>query len=133
MAAGNYLFRFGNYVFPMTCIAEDGYDCKPNQRQDLDPYTDQTGLTHRNTVPHTKSEVTITTRSNLTWDEMTAILAGLRNNYSSYKQRDAQCLYYDIENDTMKTGHFYLQSSQDFGIRQFKKRFKAATFVFVEY
>ncbi len=133
MAAGNYLFKFGNYVFPMTAIVEDGYDSKPNQRTDLDPYTDQTGLTHRNTVPHTKTEVTITTRGNLTWDEMADILSNLRANYQSYKQRDAMCTYYDVENNSMKTGHFYLQSSQEYGIHHFKKRFKSTTFVFVEY
>ena len=48
----SYLFKFGNYTFPDTYIAEGGYEIKPNQRQDLDSYTDQTGLTHRNAIPH---------------------------------------------------------------------------------
>ena len=77
----NVLFKFGDYEFPSEYIAEGGYSCKPNQRQDLDPYTDATGLTHRNALQHTKTEVSITTRSNLTWDEMTSIIQGLTSNY----------------------------------------------------
>lgn len=127
------LFKFGNYIFPSTCIAEEGYDISPNQRQDLDPYTDQTGLTHRQAVPHTKTEVRITTRSNLTWSQMNSILSGIRSNYRTYLERDATCIYWDPETASYKTGHMYLESSQSYKIKTFKKKYPSITFTFVEY
>ena len=134
MAAGrDYLFKFGNYVFPMTAIVEDGYVCKPNQRIDLDPYTDQTGVLRRGALPHTKTEVNITTRKNLSWEEVEDILANLKANYISYIEKDANCTYFDMENHTYKTGHFYLQSTQEFGIHHFNKQYQSITFSFVEY
>lgn len=127
------LFKFGNFIFPSTCIAEGGYDTKPNQRTDLDPFTDQTGLTHRNSLPHTKTEITITTRENLTWAEMNTIIQGLTSNYISWSDRDAMCTYWDTERLTYSTGHIYLESSQPIKIKTFNKRYPSITFTFVEY
>lgn len=127
------LFKFGSYEFPSTLIAEGGYVSKPNQRQDLDPFTDQTGLTHRNALAHTKTEVAITTRENLKWEEVNGIIQGLTSNYSNYAERDAECEYFDNETLTFKTGHMYLESSQGFTIKTYRKRYPAITFTFVEY
>lgn len=129
----NCLFKFGSYEFPSNLIAKDGYDIKPNQRQDLDPFTDQTGLTHRNALAHTKTEITITTRNNLTWAEVQSIMQGLTSNYINSAERDANCEYFDTETFTIKQGHMYLDPSQSFKIRIYKERYPAITFTFVEY
>lgn len=133
MAGPSYLFKFGNFIFPDTFINENGYDIKPNQRQDLDPYTDQTGLTHRNSVAHTKTEITITTRKNLRWEEVQTIMQGLTSNYRNSKERDANCTYFDTESFTMKTGHFYLDPSLSTKIRLVGERFDQLSFKFIEY
>lgn len=128
----DYLFKFGNYIFPMEYIAEGGYDSAPNQRQDLDPFTDQFGLTHRNTLLHTKTNVTIKTRE-LKWDEVQSIMQGLTSNYTSEKERDATCEYFDNENFTWKEGHMYLDPSLKFTVKQFNDKIKPITFQFIEY
>ena len=117
----------------MSYIAEGGYDIKPNQRQDLDPYTDQTGLTHRNALKHTKTEVSITLRKNLTWSQFESVMNGIVSNYRKYAERDANCEYFDPESRTVKTGHMYLESSQAFKIKTVNKRYEETTLVFVEY
>lgn len=139
------LFKFGNFEFPSTSIAEGGYVIKPNQRQDLDPFTDQTGLTHRNALSHTKTEIAITTRENLTWQEMHTILDGLQTNYTSWAERDAQCEYFDPETESIQSGHMYLESSQGYTVKLYKKLkandpdtnrkmyYPSTTFTFVEY
>lgn len=139
------LFKFGSFEFPSTSIAEGGYVIKPNQRQDLDPFTDQTGLTHRNALAHTKTEIAITTRENLTHAEMSLILSELQSNYSSWAERDAQCEYFDPETQSTKSGHMYLESSQQYKLKLYKKLsardsdsnrvkvYPATTFTFVEY
>ena len=38
-----YCLKFGNFIFPDKYINEGGYDCTPNQRQEVDPYTAQKG------------------------------------------------------------------------------------------
>ena len=127
------LFKFGSYEFPSTCIAEGGYEIKPHQRQDLDPYTDQNGLTHRHALSHHKTEINITTREGLTWSQMSSILSSISSNYINVDERDANCEYYDPEFQTTSSGHFYLDSSQAYTIKTFKKRYPSVTFSFVEY
>ena len=139
------LFKFGSFEFPSTSRAEGGYAIKPNQRQDLDPFTDQTGLTHRNALQHTKTEIAITTRENLTYDEMQTILTGLRSNYSNWAERDSNCEYFDPETQSTGSGHMYLESSQGYTVKLYKKLsatdsddnrkkfYPATTFTFVEY
>lgn len=127
------LFKFGNYEIPSTLISEGGYEIKPNQRQDLDPFTDQTGLTHRNALSHTKTEVVITLREGLSWSQVTSLISSIRSNYRRWAERDANCEYYDPETNTTKTGHMYLESSQGFTIKTFKEKYPALTLTFVEY
>ena len=119
----------------MEYIAEDGYDIKPNQRQDLDPFTDQTGLTHRNALKHTKTEISITLRGNLTWAQFESVINGIVSNYRNYSERDStNCSYFDPESRTLKTGkHMYLESSQAFKIKTVNKRYGDVTLTFVEY
>ena len=116
----------------MNLISENGYAIAPNQRQDLDPYTDAYGVTQRNALAHTKSSVEITV-NDVTWDEMQSIMSGLTSNYINYAERDANCEYFDTESFTYKTGHFYLDPSVKFSIKRFKKKYSSMTFIFTEY
>ena len=130
----SYTFKFGNYVFPDEYIAEKGYKCTPNQRQDLDPYTDQFGVTQRNALAHYKTQVDITTRAGLKWDDVASIMAGLRSNYINPRERDATCEYFDTEYFEMSGNHhMYLDPSFATQIRQMDKNFEPLTFTFIEY
>ena len=126
------LFQFGNYEIPSTLIAEGGYECLPNQRQDLDPYTDQYGVTHRNALAHTKTQVTITTRENLSHEEVRGLIQGLVSNYNNYRERSASCIYFDTESFSFKSGYMYLDPSFSTTIKTWKKKFKALTLIFIE-
>ena len=127
-----YLFKFGTYIIPEEYIAEGGYDIKPNQRQDLDPFTDQFGVTHRNALQHTKTDIELTIRP-LKWTDFQTLVSNLVSNYSIINERDAQCEYLDLETFTMKTGHFYLDPSCQFKIKKLNDRMDAFTLRFTEY
>ena len=127
-----YVFKFGEYIIPNEYIAEDGYDCTPNQRQDLDPYTDANGVTHRNALAHTKSDVTITFRA-LKWDEFTSLITGISSNYINTKERDAICSYLDMESMTINSGHMYLDPSMKFKVRRLNEKVNSFSLRFTEY
>lgn len=107
------LFKFGNFEFPSKYIKRDTFDTAPNQRQDLDSYTDGYGVTKRNVLSHTKTQIQFTTRK-MSGAEMRFIMDALISNYISYRERNAQCTYYDDETGTYKTGEFYLDPSLQF-------------------
>lgn len=130
-------FKFGGYSFPDELVKQGGVNAKPSQRQDLDSYTDGYGVTQRNALEHTKTEITITTLP-MSGDKMRAIMAGLRSNYINSKERDANCTYYDDESGTMATGHFYLDPSLEFnrievGSNGVPTKYGETKFTFIEY
>ena len=127
-----YLFKFGTYTFPNELIAEGGYECTPNQRQDLDPFTDQFGVTHRNALQHTKTDITITFRE-MSWQDFQTLISNIVANYAKITERDATCTYLDLETFTMKEGHFYLDPSCKFQIRQLNDRMPPFSLRFTEY
>ena len=127
-----YLFKFGSYTIPNEYITEGGYDCTPNQRQDYSPWTDADGVTHRNPVIHTKSDVTITFRE-LKWQEFTSLITGITANYLTAIERDAICSYLDMENMTISSGHFYLDPSCKFKVRRLNDKIDSFSLRFTEY
>lgn len=127
-----YLFKFGNYTIPNEYIAESGYECTPNQRQDLNPWTDADGVTHRNVVSHTKSDVTITFRS-LKWDEVTSLIQGITSNYTNSGERDAICTYLDMETLQAKSGHMYLDPSFKMKLKRLNDKVDSFSLRFTEY
>lgn len=127
-----YMFKFGNFEFPMDYIAENGFNISPNQRQDINPYTDANGLTHRQAVSHTKTNISIKTLD-MPWDMMEFIMQNMGKNYINFLERDAICEYYDVETRTYKTGHFYLDPRVTFTVKQFCVEYGEMTWTFIEY
>lgn len=106
-------FSFGNFSFPDKYVKWGGVSTAPNQRQDMDSYTDGYGVTQRNALAHTKTQIKFTTLP-MSGDELRAIMSGMTSNYINYSERDANCTYYDDESGAFKTGHFYLDPSFEF-------------------
>lgn len=134
MAYNGYFFQWGNFIFPMKYIKWDSYDSAPSQRQSLDAYTDEDGVTHDNALPHTKTEIKFTTVS-MWQSEWDAIMGSVVGNYINFNARDANCVYYDFETRQYKTGHFYLDksfraSANDIGG---VLRYSKAAWTFIEY
>ena len=129
-------FKFGTFEFPEKYIKLDSIDIAPNQRQDLDSYTDGYGVTQRNALSHTKTQIQFTTLE-MSGSEMRSIIDSIVANYKNYNERDAQCSYYDAESDTIKTGHFYLDPSLSFRIKERRgdvvTKYGEMTWLFIEY
>ncbi len=135
MAYSGYLFKFGNYKIPNKYILWDSYTTNPNQRQDLGSYTDANGLTHRNAIPHTKTQVQFTTRR-MPENIMKDIMESIVDNYINVKERDANCTYYDTEHFQYKTGRFYIDPSFKMKIQGEKDGelwFNYKSWLFIEY
>lgn len=134
MAYNRYFFQWGDFIFPMECIKWGSYDMAPNQRQSLDAYTDEDGLTHDNALPHTKTEIKFTTLPmwQPKWD---FIMGNIVRNYLIYDARDANCVYYDFETRVYKTGHFYFDKSFRASANSVKGvlKYSEATWTFIEY
>ena len=137
MGYRGYLFQFGGFIFPNEYIEFDSYDIAPDQRQDLDSYTDGNGLTHRNALEHTKTNITFTTLP-IPGDVMADILSNLQRNYINQNETDANCNYYNPRTGDYKTGHFYLDPSVQFRIKKVDKNgtkinYGSMQWTFIEY
>lgn len=128
------LFSFGQCSFA-NVIKADSYKITPNARQDLDSYRDTEGLLHRNALAHTATIVEFDTIP--MWDtNFNAMMSAVKNSYINVSERDANCSYFDVENQTTKTGHFYLDSNFQASIKQqwgTKILYDSCHFKFVEY
>lgn len=130
-------FKFGNFEFPDRLIKKDGSDANPNQRQSIDSYTDDIGVTHDFPLPHTKSQIQFTTLP-MSGAELREIMNGIVSNYINYLKRDANCTYYDDENSIFKTGYFYFDKSFKFNRKEVDKngvptKYGEMTWTFIEY
>lgn len=131
----NSIFIFGNYAVPHSFIDAGTVKIASNRRQDLDSYRDGDGILHRNALSHTATTFTFST-GYLYENEMQSLMEGLRNNYINYNERDANCRYFDPENNCFKEGHMYLDSNTEWEIHCIvsgKKVYAPIKLTFVEY
>ncbi len=134
MAYSGYLFQWGDFIFPMKYIKWDSYDSAPSQRQSLDAYTDENGLTHDNALPHTKTEIKFSTIP-IWGDNWELLMKNMVRNYINFKARDANCVYFDFETCQYKTGHFYFDKSFRSSANEVngKLKYRETTWTFIEY
>lgn len=128
-------FKFGDYEIPTKYIKDGSYNTKPKQIQDKDSYTDGNGLTHRNALPHTKSEVQFTLMK-MSEIEMKKIISGIKRNIINVLERDGNCTYYDTWDGDLHTAHMYLDSSTEFKLireQNGKRMYDETQILFVEY
>lgn len=137
MAYKGYLFQFGNFIFPNKYIKFDTYDIAPDQRQDLNSFTDGNGVTQRNALEHTKTNITFTTLE-MSEKAMNSILSNLESNYVNQNETDANCTYYNPRKRSYANGHFYLDPSLKFRIKKEDDsgktiRYNETQWTFIEY
>lgn len=130
-------FKFGSFDFPQEHVKFEGVDTAPNQRQDMDSYTDGYGVTQRNALAHTKTQIQFTTLP-MSGAAMREIMNGITSNYINPKERDANCTYYDDEYGGFKMAHMYLDPSISFKTKEKNrdgtpKRYGEMTWTFIEY
>ncbi len=134
MAYNGYLFQWGDYIFPMEYIKWDSYDSAPGQRQSLDAYTDEDGVTHDNALEHSKTEIKFTTLP-MGEKEWGILMGNMVRNYLNFNARDANCVYFDFETCRYKTGHFYFDKGFRASVNDVngKLRYNETTWTFIEY
>lgn len=137
MAYNGFLLQFGDFVFPNKYIKFDTYDIAPDQRQDLDSFTNGKGITIRNALEHTKTNITFTTIQ-MPEAAMNTILSLLEKNYINHNETDADCIYYNPRKRGYSTGHFYLDPSIKFRFRKADEEGRGINYgetqwIFIEY
>lgn len=120
MAYEGYLFQFGEFIFPNEHIKFDSYDIAPDQRQDMDSFTNGKGITVRNALEHTKTNITFSTLP-MSGSEMGSIMSNMTKNYKNVNETDADCVYFNPRTYRYSTGHFYLDPSIKFRIKKADK------------
>lgn len=137
MAYNGFLFQFGDFIFPNKYIKFDTYDIAPDQRQDKDSFANGKGVTIRNALEHTKTNITFTTNQ-MPEAAMDAITAALERNYINQNETNADCVYYDPRKRQYSTGKFYLDPSVKFRIKKVDEEGKKIVYgemqwIFIEY
>lgn len=131
---GQTKFSFGSCTFDHLIKAET-FKTTPNARQDLDSYRDTEGVLQRNALSHTATIVEFDTVP--MWDnKFSAMMNAITSSYSNINERDSTATYFDEENQTTKTGHFYLDSNFQVSVMQQwgnRTLYDSCHFKFVEY
>lgn len=131
---GQTKFSFGSCTFDHL-IKADTFKISPNSRQDLDSYRDTNGLLHRNALSHTATVVEFDTIP--MWDtKFSAMMNAITSSYTNYNERSGTGTYFDEENQTTKSGNFYLDSNFQVAIKQQwgdRTLYDSCHFKFVEY
>lgn len=102
-----WMLKFGSQVLPNKFLAYDDYSATPNQRTEIEAYRDLNNLLHRDTSPNFKTKIDFNTRPMWLPDkvEMQSVFAaGLVNR----TQRKYNVTYWDDEQNTYRTGVFYM-------------------------
>lgn len=99
MAYHGYLLKVNGAQVPGKYITE--YESTPNRQSDLDPWTDGTGKTHRNVLPHERTVIKFTTPLLRLEDKI--LLKSLFPN-----RQEVQFEYWNDDTNDYDTGTFYV-------------------------
>lgn len=93
-----------NKIFPTSLLLSggEGYHSTPDMITDKNAYSDGTGETHRNPLPHTKSKVYLNTVDEVSENEKLSIQEVLNNPIIMNLQ------YWNDKSHSYKTGKFYM-------------------------
>ena len=107
MYNGSWLIKAGNNIIPNKYIMVETYSATPKQRQDLDPYRDQTGVLHRNVVQNKPSVIKFDTVPMYEFD-LRNFLNLIEGAYISEVERKFNLHFYDPEKGTYSEEHVYM-------------------------
>lgn len=111
MAYSGYLMKVGSYTIPFKYIQADSYVVQ-RAIQDLDPYTDANGITHRNSLEHVKYVCSFNTRALLTNESLEDLMSNIRKNYTEPKERKFSGTLYVPETNIYVTQDMYMVDPQ---------------------
>lgn len=90
MAYAGYLIKIGNFTIPTSIIKADSYSPYANM-QDYEPWTDEKGYLHRDAVALKALKVEFETKAMLTNTQFASLMASIRANYISGKEKGREC------------------------------------------
>ena len=103
-----FLLKIGNWEFPMDLMKADSYSPYVNM-QDVDPWTDENGVLHRNPLDLKVAKVELETKAMLTNTQFyNKIMKNIQANYVSEKGRTCYITAYIPEYDDYVTQFAYL-------------------------
>lgn len=104
------------------------YKSTPSRQSDLNPWTDATGLTHRNVLPHKRSTITFTTPP-LYLEDKIELQALFPNRTLAIFE------YWNDETNAYATGEFYIPDVEYDVLIPYENTilYRPITFEFIEY
>jgi hypothetical protein len=137
MSFNGTLMLFDGIEFPMQYIVENSYHIIAKRVQDLDPFTNEAGVTFRNPVEHEPTTIECETRP-LNNRELNDMCSFIRSHWNNTKDRNVQITYYIPLFDSYDTGTFYCDVNFDTTIRRIDKKnntikYEPITLNFIEY
>lgn len=102
-----WLLKFGSKVVPNKYLAYDDYTATPNQRTEVEAYRDLNNLLHRDTSPNFKTKIDFNTRP-LYLAEKIDLQSTFASGLVNRSQRKYNVTYWDDEQNTYRTGVFYM-------------------------
>lgn len=102
-----WLLKFGSKVVPNKYLAYDDYTATPNQRTEVEAYRDLNNLLHRDTSPNFKTKIDFNTRP-LYLAEKIDLQSTFASGLVNRAQRRYNVTYWDDEQNTYRTGVFYM-------------------------
>ena len=118
-----WLLKFGNQEFPLELINQSSWKATPNQRQELDAWTDCNGVLHRETAPHTRTKIEFETVDDITLSEKMRIQEVMNSSITNTLQRKGEITYWNDETNTYETACVYIPDTQ-FTIKEIDKEKK---------
>lgn len=104
--------------FPMKYLARRGYECIPNQREEIKAYRDDnTRNLTRVTAAGKKTAITLNTLGGLSNAKKKEVFKWFTDHESNALQRKISVLFYDPDVDAYRTSSFYRTDTQLTAIR----------------
>lgn len=102
-----WLLKFGSKIVPNKYLSYDDYTATPNQRTEVEAYRDLNNLLHRDTSPNFKTKIDFNTRP-LYLAEKIDLQSTFASGLVNRAQRKYNVTYWDDEQNTYRTGIFYM-------------------------
>lgn len=102
-----WLLKYGSKNVPNKYLAYDDYTATPNQRTEVEAYRDLNNLLHRDTSPNFKTKIDFNTRP-LYLAEKIDLQSTFASGLVNRAQRKYNVTYWDDEQNTYRTGVFYM-------------------------
>lgn len=112
MAFEGWLLKFGAQEFPHELINYGSWKSTPNQRQELEAWTDNNGELHRETVSHYRTKIEFETVDDLSLEEKMRIQSVMKSSIINERERKCEITYWNDETNAYVKAQVYVPDTQ---------------------